>query len=137
MRDLGRAMNKRLEIVDSGLSIPDMVKVAWASASTYRGSDMRGGANGARLRLEPQADENSVLRVGDQRTAAQQRAVGGRADQLDIVVRELQLQRVGQKRRARGVVTRNQKDKRTVPGFEAADPEEGLGGIGGLDRAGK
>ncbi|HAD45775.1 MAG: catalase/peroxidase HPI [Alcanivorax sp.] len=42
------------KIVDSGLSIPDMVKVAWASASTYRGSDMRGGANGARLRLEPQ-----------------------------------------------------------------------------------
>ena len=41
------------KIVDSGLSIPDMVKVAWASASTYRGSDMRGGANGARLRLEP------------------------------------------------------------------------------------
>ena len=42
------------KIVDSGLSIPDMVKVAWASASTYRGPDMRGGANGARLRLEPQ-----------------------------------------------------------------------------------
>jgi catalase-peroxidase len=44
----------KAKIVDSGLSIPDMVKVAWASASTYRGSDMRGGANGARLRLEPQ-----------------------------------------------------------------------------------
>ncbi len=42
------------KIVDSGLSLPDMVKVAWASASTYRGSDMRGGANGARIRLEPQ-----------------------------------------------------------------------------------
>ena len=41
-------------ILDSGLSISEMVKTAWASASTFRGSDMRGGANGGRLRLEPQ-----------------------------------------------------------------------------------
>ena len=41
-------------IADSGLSIADLVKTAWASASTYRGSDHRGGANGARIRLEPQ-----------------------------------------------------------------------------------
>jgi catalase-peroxidase len=40
----------------SGLSIPQMVKVAWAAASTFRGSDKRGGANGARLRLAPQKD---------------------------------------------------------------------------------
>ncbi|MGR3468600.1 MAG: peroxidase family protein, partial [Shimia sp.] len=40
----------------SGLSTQDMVKVAWASASSYRGTDMRGGANGARLRLAPQKD---------------------------------------------------------------------------------
>lgn len=39
---------------DSGLSIQEMVETAWASASTYRGSDMRGGANGARIRLAPQ-----------------------------------------------------------------------------------
>ena len=38
----------------SGLSTKDMVETAWASASTYRGTDMRGGANGARIRLEPQ-----------------------------------------------------------------------------------
>lgn len=44
------------EILESGLSISDLVKTAWASASTYRGSDMRGGANGARLRLAPQKD---------------------------------------------------------------------------------
>ena len=42
------------KISKSGLSIQEMVETAWASASTYRGSDMRGGANGARIRLEPQ-----------------------------------------------------------------------------------
>jgi catalase-peroxidase len=41
-------------IAGSGLSIPDLVGTAWASASTYRGSDRRGGANGARIALEPQ-----------------------------------------------------------------------------------
>ena len=41
---------------DSGLTIQEMVETAWASASTYRGSDMRGGANGARIRLAPQKD---------------------------------------------------------------------------------
>ena len=41
-------------ISSSGLSTQQMVETAWASASTYRGTDMRGGANGARIRLEPQ-----------------------------------------------------------------------------------
>lgn len=44
------------EIIKSGLSIPQLVRVAWASASSYRDTDMRGGANGARLRLAPQKD---------------------------------------------------------------------------------
>lgn len=44
------------KILSSGLSVSELVKAAWASASTYRGSDHRGGANGARVRLAPQKD---------------------------------------------------------------------------------
>ena len=46
----------KAKIQDSGLSIAEMVSTAWASASTFRGSDKRGGANGSRIRLAPQKD---------------------------------------------------------------------------------
>ena len=46
----------KASIVASGLTVSQLVSTAWASASTFRGSDMRGGANGARIRLEPQKD---------------------------------------------------------------------------------
>ncbi len=46
----------KAKILDSGLTIPQLVKTAWASASTYRVTDKRGGANGARIALAPQKD---------------------------------------------------------------------------------
>lgn len=52
--DAGDIAGLKAKLLDCGLSVSDLVKTAWASASTYRGSDHRGGANGARVRLAPQ-----------------------------------------------------------------------------------
>lgn len=52
----GDAEDLKEEILASGLTVPQLVRTAWASASTFRGSDLRGGANGARVALAPQKD---------------------------------------------------------------------------------
>ena len=44
------------KILKSGLTVPELVRTAWASAASFRGTDMRGGANGARVRLAPEKD---------------------------------------------------------------------------------
>jgi len=53
-------------ILDSGLSVSQLVSTAWSSASTYRDSDKRGGANGGRIRLEPQRSwEGGTISMAD------------------------------------------------------------------------
>jgi catalase-peroxidase len=86
----------KAEILDSGLSTGQLVKTAWASASTYRDSDKRGGANGARVRLEPQrgwavnepAELESVLATyeGIQREFNDSRSDGTRVSLADLIV---------------------------------------------------
>jgi catalase-peroxidase len=52
--DAADAASLKAQVLASGLSVPQLVSTAWAAASSFRGSDKRGGANGARIRLEPQ-----------------------------------------------------------------------------------
>jgi len=54
--DAKDAATLKATILASGLTVPELVRTAWASAATFRGTDMRGGANGARVRLAPQKD---------------------------------------------------------------------------------
>jgi catalase-peroxidase len=61
------AKKLKAKILESGLTVPQLVRTAWASASSFRASDMRGGANGARIRLEPQRswDANSPSELAE------------------------------------------------------------------------
>ena len=72
----------------SGLSVGDLVRTAWASASTYRGSDHRGGANGARIRLEPQAswEANEPEKLAKVLAALQGVRKGTNASMADTIV---------------------------------------------------
>ncbi len=83
-------------ILDSGLTVPQLVRTAWASAASFRGTDKRGGANGARLRLAPQrdwevndpADLASVLQTleGVQRKFNSSQTGGKRVSLADVIV---------------------------------------------------
>jgi catalase-peroxidase len=82
----------KAKVLDSGLSVADLVTAAWASASTFRHTDKRGGANGARIRLEPQRGwevNAGVDRVLDVLEGVQQEfngAGGARVSLADLIV---------------------------------------------------
>ena len=78
----------KAKIAVSGLSVSDMVATAWDSARTYRGSDMRGGANGARIRLAPQKDweGNEPVRLGLVLQALEGIAKDSGASLADVIV---------------------------------------------------
>ncbi len=82
----------KAKVLDAGLSIGQLVATAWASASTFRGTDKRGGANGARIRLAPQKDWASnagtgeVISVLDDIQASFEGAGGARVSRADLIV---------------------------------------------------
>jgi catalase-peroxidase len=83
----GRHRRPQGRIAATGLSVGDLVSVAWASASTFRGGDKRGGANGARLALAPQKDwavNQRAAKVLPVLQAVQQ--ASGKASLADVIV---------------------------------------------------
>ncbi|GAB5377491.1 MAG: catalase/peroxidase HPI [Acuticoccus sp.] len=78
----------KAKIAEAGLSVADMVSTAWDSARTYRGSDMRGGANGARIRLAPQKDwdGNEPARLARVLAALEPIAAETGASLADVIV---------------------------------------------------
>jgi catalase-peroxidase len=80
----------KAKILGSGLSVSQLVSAAWASASTFRGSDKRGGANGARIRLSPQKDwevnQPAQLKTVLQKLEAIQKEFGKKVSLADLIV---------------------------------------------------
>jgi catalase-peroxidase len=80
----------KAKILGSGLSVAQLVSTAWASASTFRGSDKRGGANGARIRLAPQKDwdvnQPAQLKMVLQKLEAIQKDFGKKVSLADLII---------------------------------------------------
>ncbi len=80
----------KAKILASGLSVSQLVSTAWASASTFRGSDKRGGANGARIRLAPQKDwevnQPAQLKTVLQKLEAIQKEAGKKVSLADLII---------------------------------------------------
>jgi catalase-peroxidase len=80
----------KTKILGSGLSVSQLVSTAWASASTFRGSDKRGGANGARIRLSPQKDwevnQPAELKTVLSKLEAIQKEFGQKVSMADLIV---------------------------------------------------
>ena len=80
----------KAKILASGLTVPQLVSTAWASASTFRGSDKRGGANGARIRLAPQKDwevnQPAQLKTVLAKLEAIQKEFGKKVSLADLIV---------------------------------------------------
>jgi catalase-peroxidase len=80
----------KAKILASGLTVPQLVSTAWASASTFRGTDKRGGANGARIRLSPQKDwevnQPAQLKTVLQKLEAIQKESGKKVSLADLIV---------------------------------------------------
>ena len=80
----------KVKIIASGLSVSQLVSAAWASASTFRDSDKRGGANGARIRLSPQKDwevnQPAQLKTVLQKLEAIQKEFGKKVSLADLIV---------------------------------------------------
>ncbi len=84
------AATLKAKILSSGLTVSQLVATAWASASTFRGSDKRGGANGARIRLAPQKDwevnQPAQLKTVLQKLEAIQKDFGKKVSLADLIV---------------------------------------------------
>ncbi|MEQ1897145.1 MAG: catalase/peroxidase HPI [Vicinamibacterales bacterium] len=84
----------KAQVLASGLTVPELVRTAWASAATFRGTDMRGGANGARIRLAPQKDWDAngpaeLAKVLQRLEGIQQQFNGARADGTKVSLADL------------------------------------------------